>query len=594
LHLSLNPDVALNAASASSFPTEVLIRAQQLLLAPPLELQLFFPGSTAKAPFCFSSTDAGAMVARRANEALQPLKEASLLQALSLLTALVKDEAGAVWPENDPCWRRAWAERVVARVREQGLAVDLRLSLLSMSKAQSATLRPPVPRFFFESEGGYAVDRTVLVSAVNAVPPLHVICGGGGGRGGGRGDGARGEGDRLEGVEAVESLPFPSCLVLQYLLFRERVTLMNSSDAVAPGPRGRRGHEHDQGAAGGVEGGKEDEEWEGEKRQAHALDALAGLPSPGGPTPSQGGRETGLGPSGGPLRRFLASAFFGPRGDRPCFIFPLRHAPNARFDALARQHGTQWGFHGSSPGSFHSIVSWGLRSLSGTRGMRNGAAFGDGVYVASKCEVARNFGSWGVPVWKHSQFGNRATASSAAAASGAPPVFAYQVIALCEIIDMPEYRCGFPGSDGSAVAVTAARQRSEPSTSTPVSSPTREVNRDRSEYWVVANDSHLVVRALLLFKDPAILPNAPTFPLSTRTVRQRRGSPGAAANLPPQPSPPLPRAPVARRQLYLHFVLGVMRVILMGTAFIIFLETVEKLLARREKSLGGGRGKRAA
>jgi hypothetical protein len=37
-----------------------------------------------------------------------------------------------------------------------------------------------------------------------------------------------------------------------------------------------------------------------------------------------------------------------------------------------------------------------------------------------------------------------------------------------------------------------------------------------------------------------------------------------------------------------------MRVILIGTAFIIFLETVEKLLARREKSLGGGRGRRAA
>jgi len=56
------------------------------------------------------------------------------------------------------------------------------------------------------------------------------------------------------------------------------------------------------------------------------------------------------------------------------------------------------GFHGSAPGNFYSIVALGLRNLSGTRGMRNGAVFGEGVYLASKLEVAREFGDWGTRV----------------------------------------------------------------------------------------------------------------------------------------------------------------------------------------------------
>lgn len=36
-------------------------------------------------------------------------------------------------------------------------------------------------------------------------------------------------------------------------------------------------------------------------------------------------------------------------------------------------------YHGSSPENFHSIVNTGLRVMSGSRLMKNGAAFGEGM-----------------------------------------------------------------------------------------------------------------------------------------------------------------------------------------------------------------------
>jgi hypothetical protein len=93
--------------------------------------------------------------------------------------------------------------------------------------------------------------------------------------------------------------------------------------------------------------------------------------------------------------------------------------------------------------------------------MRNGAAFGEGVYLAASLGVARNFSNWGAKVWAHTGF----------AAQGG--CFGYQLVALCEFVDMPGYTR--PGAGG----------------------------KQGSEYFVVEDDAHLAVRALLLFKDPA-------------------------------------------------------------------------------------------
>ena len=135
--------------------------------------------------------------------------------------------------------------------------------------------------------------------------------------------------------------------------------------------------------------------------------------------------------------------------------------------------------------------------------MRNGAAFGEGVYLASKLLVAKNFGSWGVKVWRHSRFAagasiNRTGASgiggsagglSSSLSSSSPstqPLFAYQIIALCEFINLPKYRIGF----------SKGHQKASSSLSTSASGS----SKDTSEYYVVDEDQHLVVRALLLFR----------------------------------------------------------------------------------------------
>lgn len=45
----------------------------------------------------------------------------------------------------------------------------------------------------------------------------------------------------------------------------------------------------------------------------------------------------------------------------------------------ARLGGYAVAYHGSSPENFHSILNTGLRVMSGSRLMKNGAAFGHGV-----------------------------------------------------------------------------------------------------------------------------------------------------------------------------------------------------------------------
>lgn len=145
--------------------------------------------------------------------------------------------------------------------------------------------------------------------------------------------------------------------------------------------------------------------------------------------------------------------------------------------------------------------------------MRNGAAFGEGVYLASKLLVAKNFGSWGVKVWRHSRFAAGASLSggggvssslSSSGGGGGQPLFAYQLIALCEFINLPKYRIGFKkghnkaSSSLSSSTSSATGQTSSSSSSLSISGSGS--SKDSSEYYVVDEDQHLVVRAMLLFR----------------------------------------------------------------------------------------------
>ncbi len=524
--LAAYPEVGLYASSSSSAaatPATSLLRPQQLLLAPPLQLELYFPESSADPPLCFGSTDAAALVAERVNASILPLDRTSLLVAVCKITAIIKQEIDAIWPAHDVDYRAQFGAALVAHLTQHVTSADLLLSLLFMSKAHNPTIKFPVPKFFYLREGSSSllIDQPALALAIAAIPPLQALV----------------EGD--DGVTRAANLPFASCVLLHHLFFRERVALVDGRMRLPPRPPG-----------------------------STALSSSS---------PPRGGDEEGVGEEDEVERLLRHAGLDGATGDeRPSMVFPLRHAADARFLALAAQYGTCSGFHGSPPTNFFSIVALGLRSLSNTKAMKNGAVFGDGVYLASRCEVARNFGAWGVPVWRHSRFGVTPAASSSASASA--PVFAYQIIALCEFINKPEYRC--TDVAGSSPSPPPAKKRgSRGGGGKPGSSS--------SEYYVVAEDEHLVVRALLLFKDPATQrgPPTPSFLGAAGASGGGPHPPSAHRNLPA----PLPLNHPAARGHKWQMLVSVVRGVFFLVALVMLLSTVEKLAGPRQPWRGRGR-----
>ncbi len=60
------------------------------------------------------------------------------------------------------------------------------------------------------------------------------------------------------------------------------------------------------------------------------------------------------------------------------------------------------GYHGSSMENFYSILTNSLQNYSNTEQMKNGNAFGEGIYSCEDLRVARDFSSGGVVGWKKS------------------------------------------------------------------------------------------------------------------------------------------------------------------------------------------------
>jgi hypothetical protein len=60
------------------------------------------------------------------------------------------------------------------------------------------------------------------------------------------------------------------------------------------------------------------------------------------------------------------------------------------FEALKRQHGASWVFHGSRVENWHSIMRNGLRNFSGTKNQLNGQAYGSGIYLSP--DASTSFG----------------------------------------------------------------------------------------------------------------------------------------------------------------------------------------------------------
>ena len=119
---------------------------------------------------------------------------------------------------------------------------------------------------------------------------------------------------------------------------------------------------------------------------------------------------------------------------------------NPKFEGLAAQHGRIRAFHGSQVENFHSILHNGLRNMSGTKEMRTGAAFGEGIYLAANLNVALMYGTTlpiGHPLWQRATHlldaQERSKASSSSSSSSSYSTFKprrFRCVLACDVVDL--------------------------------------------------------------------------------------------------------------------------------------------------------------
>lgn len=153
--------------------------------------------------------------------------------------------------------------------------------------------------------------------------------------------------------------------------------------------------------------------------------------------------------------------------------------PDLGFEALKAEHGVVTGYHGSAAENFHSICHKGLENRSGSKGEKNGAIFGAGVYLATACEVARSFAA---RAGERPRVHNRSAFAPSSSDCGDRSTgreegwseFPFDLVARCDVINVP-----------NNVAPRVAG-RSDNSTG-------------EHDYLVVQDEQHIQLSSLLLF-----------------------------------------------------------------------------------------------
>eukprot|EP01027_Heterolobosea_sp_BB2_P003868 GEZU01005824.1.p1 GENE.GEZU01005824.1~~GEZU01005824.1.p1 ORF type:complete len:667 (+),score=191.50 GEZU01005824.1:150-2150(+) len=97
------------------------------------------------------------------------------------------------------------------------------------------------------------------------------------------------------------------------------------------------------------------------------------------------------------------------------------------FQALKKQYGSFFAWHGSPLPNWHAILRSGLKNMSGTKGQLHGAAYGSGVYLAATSSVSFGYARTGAG-WSNSVFGSSGSLGC---------------LALVEVIDHPDLK-GMP------------------------------------------------------------------------------------------------------------------------------------------------------
>ena len=200
-------------------------------------------------------------------------------------------------------------------------------------------------------------------------------------------------------------------------------------------------------------------------------------------------------------RKRIEDKFKSQKAMPSCTQLDVGMQPSPEFRALAEQHGTTLGFHGSALENFHSILRNGLRNMSNTRYMRTGAAFGDGVYLSTDISVAASFTAYSDGC-KHSRWHGRVGC-----------------IAVCDVVNHP--------------SIEAARRKARD-------------EQDRDSYLVVEDDRYIHLRHILLFHDDS----------ETRQAASSSASADGSSEAVPAAATPAARREAGRRKWYFLAVAG--------------------------------------
>eukprot|EP00752_Nemacystus_decipiens_P011404 g10128.t1 len=420
-------------------------------LSRPSLLNIYFPASLDEKPFCFCEDDDLVPATEAANDRLRPLSCNSVLAVVTTALQCAKRELPPLTssPAGVGAARaQLAAEAILCAVKEDPLGADLGLALLSMavSSYRRETVSTPFPKQLQSSD--LKREFSAFVSCLEDIPSMRKIS-------------SWTDPGRLLLLPPIAVLALHFVLVDLPARLRTPVT---SSD---------RSHIH--GLPSGISSGK-----------AERGSTATALPAASSSSAKTGGANvgsSGVGSSGKGGGRGVGGVGGAQLGDVPSYVFRVLLPSDPAFDAEAARGGSKVAFHGSSPENFHSILNTGLRVMSGSRLMKNGAAFGEGIYLSGSRNAAATFacrgdGS-GTTVWPRSVFRDssgptaRAGVGVGASTKGeAPPheKFRYRLVAQCRVLK------------GEGV---------------------KEIEGwgDEASYFVVSDQSRVRVEALLLFHE---------------------------------------------------------------------------------------------
>jgi len=521
-----------------------------IILLPSIRLSVFFPEDLNDPPFCFVESsaadanfiDAASDVCEAANQLLQPLSRGSLLLVLSVLQKAANAQRERLWPSFfaaapagmaegpatassssslgpclfAPAWARAHTAAAVAqRVFEDRFACEVTLAFFSIALSSprrdtvcdpmpfTGTLLPlpsncpktaspsspsssssPLPRSPSSAQpkrsfqSGCVDDELAahLLGLLDGLPPLKA----------------------LATAEAANELATPALALLAAVLVASPVRLRTvqapgqpphctSASSRSNGP-GRRV------VAGGLVGG--DSENGNFVERAATTTTRAAVADSAADSET---KETGVAASWAEVE-------------------VLGRTPNWSFESLKAAHGSREGYHGSAPANWWCISHKGLKNRSHTKHQRNGAVFGEGVYLATDVRVSRTFavsrGSGERPLLhlpcplaltaggdNHGR--DRAAASGEALSEGlVRPEFPFECVARCEVIDLK-----------SNVAPRVGVNKGGSSSS---SSSSDDGGGNDCDYLVVSDEAQVHLRSILLFPTGRLKPATSTTRIRTQ------------------------------------------------------------------------------